>query len=753
MKIGVVTISDYTNYGNRLQNYAVCRVLRTRFGCEAVSLEAGVEKAFYDGHYLGWLKDQIAAKCCMFPTLAEKKWGNNITRWANFQSWSRKHIPTEHFYAASALPETLNDRYDMFFAGSDQIWNYRFPGTKYDDFFLQFARADKRAAFSASFGVETIPNEWKQVYRDRLRGFAHLSVREDAGAAIIKDLIGRDVPVLVDPVMLLSREEWLRVSKKPRADISKPYILKYYLGDEAEEERIDRWAKENGYEVYELLNDKLPQLYSAGPGEFISLIANASLVASDSFHCIAFSIIFRKPFVVYARRGAGDYMTSRMDTLLDKFGFRHRWKHLLTEKEYLCCDYAGVDEKLAAEQEKALRYLSDILTEKKNPVPSLASSEDCTGCTACAAACHRDCITMVADGNGFLHPQIAPVECVRCGRCESACPVLHPLKPSAQLHAYAAYTKDEALRRCSSSGGVFSELAKAVLAQGGAVFGAAYDAQFDVAHICAESEEELARLRGAKYAQSDLRGIFGQVERKLDAGQRVLFSGTPCQVAGLKCFLRKDYDGLVTVDFVCHSVPSPLAWREYVKYRAQQDNDGKLPTSINLRSKKTGWSRYQYSNLFEYAERPDHLVKSGESLYMKLFVDGCISRDSCTSCRSKGDRGCSDLTLGDFWGIWDVAPEMDDDGGTSVVLTRSKVGAALFEQIKARCVVREVSLEEASAQNPAMLTCSLRNAQRDAALRLVREHKIAQCEALRGAAQDSRFAARLFARLAARLHK
>lgn len=361
MKVGIVTIMDYTNYGNRLQNYAVSHVLRSKFKCSAVSLAAYKEKPFYDGKYISWLKDQIAKKCCIVPAFAEKKWGANITRWANFRNWSKKHIPTRNFYAHACLPKSLNREYDLFFAGSDQIWNYRFPGTKYDDYFLEFAEDKKKAAICGSFGVEEIPDKWKRVYSKGLSAFAHISVREEAGAKIVKELTGRDVPVLVDPVMLLSREEWLRVAKKPRVDISKPYILKYYLGDEAEEERIDHWAKEKGYQVYELLNDKIPELYSAGPGEFISLIANASLVVSDSFHCIAFSIIFRKPFVVYARRDSEGDMTSRLDTLLGKFGLQNRWHHLMGPEEYLQCDYAQTDIIFSKEQQKALQYIQGVL--------------------------------------------------------------------------------------------------------------------------------------------------------------------------------------------------------------------------------------------------------------------------------------------------------------------------------------------------------------------------------------------------------
>lgn len=365
MKVGIVTIPDITNYGNRLQNYAACHILQTKFCCEVHSLASWEEKAFEKGNYVLWLKNLVARQLCVIPTFAEKRFGPNITRWANFHNWSKKHIPTRDFYEHTCLPESLNEEYNMFFAGSDQIWNYRFPGTKYDDYFLKFAESGKKAAISGSFGVEEIPEEWKRTYIDGLSGFAHLSVREDAGARIIKKLLGRDVPVLIDPVMLLSKEEWLRVAKKPRVNTSKPYILKYYLGDEEEKERIDHWAKENGIEVYELLNDKIPELYSAGPGEFISLIANATLVASDSFHCIAFSIIFRKPFVVYTRQGSENYMTSRLDTLLSKFGFQARWRHLLKPEDYLNCDYSHVDGLMAAEQETALTYIQSVLDSVK----------------------------------------------------------------------------------------------------------------------------------------------------------------------------------------------------------------------------------------------------------------------------------------------------------------------------------------------------------------------------------------------------
>lgn len=364
-------------------------------------------------------------------------------------------------------------------------------------------------------------------------------------------------------------------------------------------------------------------------------------------------------------------------------------------------------------------------------MPALASKEYCTGCTACASTCPKCCIAMVTDENGFLFPVVDAQKCVSCGLCERSCPVIGvPRTLKTQPSAYAAYTKDETVRQNSSSGGIFTEIAKVVLQHGGAVFGAAYNRYFEVVHICTENEQDLAKLRGAKYAQSDLNSVFTRTKQKLDAGQEVLFSGTPCQVAGLKAFLCKDYENLLTVDFVCHSVPSPMAWREYVKYRAEQDNGGELPESINLRSKITGWSRYQYSNLFEYPNNPNHIAKSGESLYMKLFVGGYINRESCENCQFKGYSRISDLTIGDFWGIWDIAPELDDDKGISVVLVQSRKGKEIFDLIKQCCIIRTVSLEEASAQNQSILKSSPSNVRRAEVLQLTQSGDFERCKEL-----------------------
>lgn len=363
MKIGIITIVDYTNYGNRLQNYALYKILQSKFNCKVTTLVSHEERRYYNGNYILWLKNCIVEKLCCFPNIIEKRYGPTITRWVNFKNWS-KYIPTKDYYECKMLPKKINDKYDFFFVGSDQVWNYHFSSSKFDDYFLKFCDNKKKVAISASFGVESLPDSWKKIYKSGLENFNHISVRENAGQKIIQSILNLNVPVLLDPVMIIDKEEWIKVSKNPRVNCSKKYVLKYFLGKEDENEKIDDWARDNDCEIYELLNEDIFELYSAGPGEFITLIKNATLICSDSFHCIAFSIIFSRPFIVYSRLGYDDYMTSRLDTLLNTFGFQNRWKYALSMEDYLKCDFSQVGNILSRERKKFFKYIEQIFNMK-----------------------------------------------------------------------------------------------------------------------------------------------------------------------------------------------------------------------------------------------------------------------------------------------------------------------------------------------------------------------------------------------------
>lgn len=276
----------------------------------------------------------------------------------------------------------------------------------------------------------------------------------------------------------------------------------------------------------------------------------------------------------------------------------------------------------------------------------LCEHKSCMGCAACANSCPKGCIHMEADGEGFLYPRIDEAVCISCNRCSTVCPVLSRSSktPLDAPRAYAAHNLDKNIVGSSSSGGVFTALAQNVLEEGGVVYGAAFRENFSVAHCRVETADQLPVFRGSKYAQSDVALSYRQVCDDLNAGRKVLFSGTPCQVAGLRSFLGKDYSDLLCVDIICHSVPSPKVWQEYL--RELQVKAGEKIASASFRDKREGWEGYYLR--VGFADGREDLRRGNDNYYMKAFIQGLSTRPSCYNCSFKGQNRGSDITLGDF---------------------------------------------------------------------------------------------------------
>ena len=337
----------------------------------------------------------------------------------------------------------------------------------------------------------------------------------------------------------------------------------------------------------------------------------------------------------------------------------------------------------------------------------------CSGCGACSCVCPKQCILMQKNSEGFLYPQIDHATCISCRICEKACPVLNHPAVSDQTESFAVMNNDDQVREKSSSGGVFSLLAEYVLDLGGKVYGAAYNEEFAVEHICIDSKEQIGRLRGAKYAQSYAFRHFPVIKEELEQGQYVLFVGTPCQAAALRSYLGKEYETLILVDMICHGVPSPMVWKKYLDERVKLDAPGSSIEHINLRSKSSGWSRYSYSVEVGYTNGNTYCVKQGEDLYLKGFVQNLYLRPSCSECSFKGYQRCSDFTLADCWGIWDISPEMDDNKGTSLLMIHSDKGKKIWNSLSEKYKAKELSEEEAIRQNGSAICSSSPHAGRD----------------------------------------
>lgn len=340
---------------------------------------------------------------------------------------------------------------------------------------------------------------------------------------------------------------------------------------------------------------------------------------------------------------------------------------------------------------------------------NITDKHKCCGCTACVSVCPKDCISMSEDKEGFLYPVVDSVKCIDCGLCEKVCPVLHPLKNEAEPLVYAAINSDESIRMQSSSGGIFTLLAESVIDNGGVVFGACFDRDWNVVHDYTETKEGLAKFRGSKYVQSNVGNSFSQVKIFLDAGREVLFSGTPCQVSGLKYYLRKPYPNLLTVDLVCHGVPSPEVWRKYlqetvckaygIKKNKSAVNLCDYISDIKFRAKDKGWKKYSFK--FEYKDGRIEINPFYENPYMNIFLSNLSLRPSCYACPAKLNNVQSDITLADFWGVNKIDPNIDDDKGCGLLFLNNKEKIGLLYSLQ--CMLFNQSLDNVSKYNPSIL--------------------------------------------------
>ena len=325
----------------------------------------------------------------------------------------------------------------------------------------------------------------------------------------------------------------------------------------------------------------------------------------------------------------------------------------------------------------------------------MTNKKDCCGCTACLNVCPVKCITMQEDEEGFLYPVIEKEKCIHCHKCEKVCPVQNTDCLNSKTETFVGYSRDEDIRMQSSSGGIFSVSAEWILQQSGVVFGAAFDENFEVHHIAIETKKELVKLRGSKYVQSRLENVYPEVKQYLEKKRKVLFTGTACQVAGLKRYLNKEYDNLFAIDVLCHGVPSPKIWRMYLEEKKKQHHTS--IEKIEFRNKENGWKNYSMKISFSNVQ--PYCVHFFEDKFMRMFLYNIDLRPSCYACHFKEFPRESDMTIGDSWGIEKYMPDMDDDKGTSVILVHSSNGEKLFKAIRNSLIVREAKLDEVTADS------------------------------------------------------
>lgn len=342
---------------------------------------------------------------------------------------------------------------------------------------------------------------------------------------------------------------------------------------------------------------------------------------------------------------------------------------------------------------------------------TITDKTNCCGCQACANICPKKCIAMKADEEGFLYPNVDKSACVKCGLCEKVCPILNKPQTFPILNTYAAKHTSAEVKLKSSSGGMFTALAEVILKEGGVVFGAAFDKEWSVIHTYAENLQDLDNLRRSKYVQSSIGNTYQQAKAFLEQGRQVLFTGTPCQIAGLRNFLRKEYDNLLTADLFCHGVPSPAVWQKFLNENTRKEKI----SAIDFRHKQFGWDasflKISYRDGTYLPKLPFYLkplrnLKRGSLLrrvYKLSFgISNLYERPSCHACNFKGLDKMADFSVGDLWGVQKTYPAQYDKQGTSALLVNTVKGQRLLN----KCVLckTEIDIEKVVQYNPYLIS-------------------------------------------------
>jgi len=327
----------------------------------------------------------------------------------------------------------------------------------------------------------------------------------------------------------------------------------------------------------------------------------------------------------------------------------------------------------------------------------IKNKKNCCGCSACANICPQKCIILVEDNEGFVYPQIDKEKCINCGACTNVCPIINATKDDgAKPKSYGAFSLNEEVLKNSSSGGVFYHLATYVMQKlNGVIYGACY-VDNRTKHISIDKVEDLRKLQTSKYIQSDMSDSFACAKKDLTDGKYVLFSGTPCQIEGLKHYLRKDYEKLFCIDIICHGVPSSKLWQKYLDFCEQNTN-----AEVNFRDKQNGW--------LNYGVRIGKQVRAFKNdLFMQSFLRDYNLRPSCYDCKFKKIHRVSDITLGDFWGGDNVSKTIFNKNGTSLVLIQSNKGTKLFDGICDEIKTEKVDFNASIKYNASYFVSSIK---------------------------------------------
>lgn len=687
MKLATTTWYHYRNYGTALQAAALTTVLRS-LGHEPRMIRykpCGYFRTLPD-YSISALGKRVYRKIKNRGTAAIGENFYDERKDLLFETFLNTYIQFTDPCSTKSDLERLNDQYDAFVCGSDQIWSPLVFNPKY---YLDFVHDPaKKIAYAPSIGVEEIEDQYvKAEITKLLNQFGSLSVREEAGQKLIKELAGKDSPVVLDPTLLLTSQQW-QDQFGLKQHVEKPYLLVYMLGNNAE-----HWKAASETAAHLGLELRLIPVYkndlssegciteAVGPREFLQLIHDASYVCTDSFHGMIFSLQFHRPFTAFARFRKSDArnQNSRVLHLLNMVGMHNR---LLADNNWnfiadTVPDFIHADCILDQMRRSSMSYLTEALQNadkaNKQNLHIMQQNSLCCGCGACKSVCPVSAIRIEMSSNGFWEAVVDERKCIHCGKCKAVCPFCTETRSvsaeSATLYSFKSNDPD-VLRRSTSGGAAYS-IAKMLLGQGHMIAGCQYNAKTQQAeHVLIQSMEELSALQGSKYIQSNFSNVL---ENLKSCSKPIAVFGTPCQIAAARRVLAKRTD-VVYIDLVCHGVPSAHLFRKYREYIGKMSGMNSEQMMMHFRYKPKGWA-----NIHLHASDGKHEYCCGkeEDPFFRMFEVGNCYNETCYECRWRVDSE-ADIRLGDYWG-----PKFKTDRtGVNMVVCFTQTSRSIMEQLR-----------------------------------------------------------------------
>lgn len=733
-KIGIMTFYAAHNNGAALQAFALQQCLN-RLGADAELIR------YFDRHnekvaeQHSRLYSIIHNPRILLNFLLHFRWRKRLRGLATltdnaYLEFQKRRFKVSHepYYTYDDLKEA-NYRYNAFVTGSDMVWT---PiGQNIEAYFLQFADRGKRFSFSPSLtGTEKFSNEQHLQIQQYIKDMDILSCREDEGVKYVRRHTKRDCVHTLDPTLLFSKAEWCEELDIKIDKVANAYILVYMFDQLSNTHKrdIDKIAKERNLAIRYIpmqLDQQEAELKNGyrcgyGPREFVNLFMNASFILTNTYHGLMFSLLSENPFVLVHRKNNNKWKSNegRMSYILNLIECENRYiaqGQNISDSAFEI-DYDAINKIIGKERTKSIKYLQHIVESSKENIPSQASKcthvgllpkSKCSGCGMCSQICPFGAIRMEPDEEGFISPFVNLDACKKCGKCTNNCHNINDVEMNEPISAYGCVSKDPLLEN-SASGGAFLGFARYAIEQmHGYVFGAILDKDMNCVHAEASTMEGIKAFQKSKYIQSDMTQTYPRVKELLDAGKFVLFSGTPCQVAGLQSFIGKKDKNLVTISLICHGVPSIGFWKKYLKNSYPQTIESF--SFRNRNNRKAGKTSHEIQVSTGHVS---NVIPWSKDIFYKTFLRSLSFRESCYYCKYANPQRVGDITIGDFDSEREY-PDFHPQESKSVLIINSDKGNNFFNLVENEYDLIEIDYYTEVMYNNQLRIPSVRPSQRD----------------------------------------